>query len=129
MTQWHQILVIEIITHLIRIKHFCGNELPTDMANPIAEREFITGIDPEAVSKRQSPAGFLNDRPPISTRDQERSDAKKKKRSESHEWLGWFEISNFRARPNYSISSHPESISKNSVTFHKRSSALCRELG
>src|ERR1700730_8088514 len=43
MTWWHQILVIEIITHLIRIEHLCGNELPTGMANPIAEREFITG--------------------------------------------------------------------------------------
>jgi hypothetical protein len=112
MTWWHQILVIEIITHLIRIEHFCGNELPTDMANPIAEREFITGIDPEAVGKRQGLTGFLNNRALVGASDQERSDDEEEECSESHEWLGWFEISNFRARPNYSISGSPKSISK-----------------
>ena len=113
MARWHQIVVIKIVTHPVRIEHFRGNELPTDMANPIAEREFVTGIDPETVGKRQRLTGFLNDRALVGARDQERSDDEKEECLGSHEMVGGsLEFSDFRRRPNCSIFGHPESISK-----------------
>jgi len=120
--------VIKIIADLIRMERFCGNELPAHVAKPITEREFVGGIDPETVSEGQRPAGFLHDRPLVSARNQERSDAEKKKGLESHEQLGCFDVSVFRRRPNCSISGDLESIPKNSVIFHKRNSAFCHEL-
>ena len=58
------------------------------MANPIAEREFVTGVDPEAVGKRQRLTGFLNDRALVGARDQERSDDEEEECLESHERWG-----------------------------------------
>ena len=60
------------------------------MAEAIAERKFITDIDAETVGERQRPTDLLNDRPLVSARDQERSNAKKKKRLKSHERFGGF---------------------------------------
>ena len=65
------------------------------MANPIAEREFITGIDPEAVGKRQGSTGFLNDRALVGARDQERSDDEEEECLGSHEGLGVLGIQRF----------------------------------
>ena len=58
------------------------------MANPIAEREFVTGVDPEAVGKRQRLTGFLNDRALVGARDQERSDDEEEECLGSHEGFG-----------------------------------------
>ena len=62
--------------------------MPTDVAETVAQSEFVTGIDPQTVSEGQRPAGFLDDRPLVSAGNQERSDAEKKKGLESHERLG-----------------------------------------
>jgi hypothetical protein len=70
------------------MEHFSGDKLPAGMAKAIAEGEFVACINPETVGEGQSPTGFLNDRPLVSARDQERSDTKKKKRLESHERFG-----------------------------------------
>jgi hypothetical protein len=80
--------VIEIFADSIRIEHFCGNELPADVPKPIAEREFVTGIDPNTVSEGQRPAGFLNDRALVGACDQERSDDEEEECLGSHEQSG-----------------------------------------
>jgi hypothetical protein len=77
------------------------------------ESEFVTGIDPEAVSEGQRLAGFLHNRPLVSAGNQERSDDEKEECLASHGQLGvWFEIGVFRRRLNCSISANLESISK-----------------
>jgi len=102
-----------MIADVIGMEHFSGDKLPAGMAKAIAEGEFVACINPETVGEGQSPTGFFNDGPLVSARDQERADAKKKKRLESHERFGdWFKISDFRGRRNCTISGHPESISK-----------------
>jgi len=63
----------------------------------VAESEFVAGIDPETVSEGQRPADFVHDRPLVSARNQERSDAEKKKGLESHERVGLFSESAFFA--------------------------------
>ena len=57
------------------------------MANPIAQGEFVTGIDSEAVGKRQRSLGFLNDCALVGARDQERSNDEEEECLGSHEWL------------------------------------------
>jgi hypothetical protein len=87
--------VIEIIADLIRIEYLRGNELPADVAKTVTKSEFVPGIDSETVRKRQSPAGFLHDRPVVSAGNQERAEAEKKKGLESHERLGCFRNQRF----------------------------------
>ena len=104
--------VIEIIADSIRIEHLGGNQLPADVAKTVTKSEFVPGIDSETVRKRQSPAGFLHNRPVVSAGNQERAEAEKKKGLESHERLGAFEINGFRRQLNCSILANRESISK-----------------
>ena len=106
--------VIEIIADSIRIEHLGGNELPADVAKTVTKSEFEAGIDSETVREGQRPAGFLHDGPLVSTGNQERREAEKKKGLQSHERLGAFEISGFRWRLNCSISANREAISKTS---------------
>jgi len=65
------------------------------MANPIAESEFVTGIDPETIGKRQRLTRFLNDLALIGARDQERSDDEEEEYLGSHEGLGVLGIQRF----------------------------------
>ncbi len=67
------------------------------MPKAVTESEFVAGIDPQTVSEGQRPAGFLHDRPLVSARNQERSDAEKKKGLESHERVGLLSESAFFA--------------------------------
>ena len=70
------------------MEHFSGNKLPADVAKAVAEGEFITAIDSQAVGKRQRLSGFLDDCALVSARDQERSDDEKEECLGSHEGLG-----------------------------------------
>jgi hypothetical protein len=62
--------------------------LPADVPKAATESEFVTGIDPEAVSEGQRLAGFLHNRPLVSAGNQERSDDEKEGCSASHGQLG-----------------------------------------
>ena len=99
------------------------------MTKAIAEREFVTGIDPEAVGKRQRLTGFLNDRALIGARDQERSDDKKEECLGSHEGLGvaW-DSAIFAGDPIVVFQAGRNQFRKLGI-FHKRNCPRCRELG
>ena len=98
------------------------------MANPIANREFVTGIDPEAVGKRQRLTGFLNDRALIGARDQKRSDDEKEECLRAHEGLGvaW-NSAIFAGDPIVVFQAGRNQFRKLGI-FHKRNCPRCREL-
>ena len=116
--------VIEIIADSIRIEHLGGNELPADVAKMVTKSEFVTGIDSETIGERQRPAGFLDDRPLVSTRDQERSDAEKEKRLGAHDGLGLRRHQRFFAGDQILVFQPTRKQFRKPAIFHKRSSAF-----
>ena len=104
--------VIEIIADSIRIEHLRGDELPANAAKMVPQSEFEAGIDPETVRERQRPAGFLHNRPLVSTGNQERREAEKKKGLESHERVRCFRNQLSSPAIEFYISANPEAISK-----------------